>query len=439
MNKMLDLLKKGFDLSRNINLTIKGYILTGMIWALLATILGLVNELQLMALLPLPDLLDYGHLRPVYTLLLIFGSLLSFFFAGSYWILQKETGAILLAPAGWVGFKLHQTALIVGVVFILLDANKGREYGELFWIADNLMALALVLFLVTSVTAIKMAGKSGVVLTSIVVTAAGALVIYLVGNVNLPYSALGSVSPARGMQDAALQEAYRTGVLVYFILMPAFTLLYFFIPAYYKVGIFSESLFRFQVLAIIVLVPLAAGAGLVYSAAPEGLQTLGIVAGMALAVAIMAGGLNLHYSLTRSGKRFQSDALGLLIRFSLFFLIVASVLRIVLAPRFVQAALGFTWLNPRDIAFDAQTYVLMIMLAGGLYMFQKINEHTLSARNLKLIAGLAIAGIALMFVANIGHGAIQAVERSATASNGDLAVQEWSKIVYAGSFAQQEH
>ncbi|MCR9144947.1 MAG: cbb3-type cytochrome c oxidase subunit I [bacterium] len=436
----MEAIKNLIKMVSEIEFTIRAYLIAGFTWALVAVLLASLNQIQFFLILDLPPALDYGYARPLFALTLIFGALLSFFFAAAYHILKSVTGENpKLALAAWAGFKLHQFALLLGIITILAGYNAGREYGEMTWISDNLLVLALILFLATAIEALKSSGKSDMAATYSIVAAAGGLIVYLLGNIGLPTGPLTHVPLFRGMEDAAVQEFYRTGVLGYFILFPLFTMLYFFIPSYYKTPLYSERMAAFTVFGMLVMIPFAGAAGLALSAAPAFLQTQGVFTAIALAAAILAGGLNAQYTISRSGNYYISDSIGLMLRYGLFFLMATAVLRAIMSPFFMQAHFAYTGLNLRDLGRDGLTYGLLIAMGAGLIVAQKITNRTMSTRTAGIAAMSLGMGALLIFVGDLAQGFLQGGVQSETlVENGatSVAVSAWNEVIFAGTFYQ---
>ncbi len=444
----MELIKNLIKLVEDIHFTVKAYLLAGFLWSLAALALGLLNQVQFFVILGIPPELDYGYVRPLYTTALIYGALLSFFFGASYYILKNVTGSNPpLALAAWAGFKLHQIAVLFGIITILVGYNSGREYGELNWIADNLLIIALVLFLVTTIQAVIASGKKDatalVPISLAVVAGAGGLISYFFANFGLPNSPLTSVGIYRGMMDATLQEMFRYGVLGYFILFPCFAMLSYFVPSYYKVPLYSTSAVRFHTFAMIILLPLAGASGLAFSAAPGLQETVGVFTALALGFAILAGAFNVRNTLTRSGKYFRSDAVGLTLRWGLFFLIAVAVLRIFATPFFMQAAVGYTAYNVKDLSLDVVTYALPIAIGVAFIITQKISNRRLSPSAAGWFVFLFVLGAALLWIGSVAGGLLQGASQSALVDGGVPGVKvpevtDWTAVLVPGSLYQGE-
>lgn len=416
-----------------IEFTVKLYLLGGIFWSVLGFLLSLGSELMLFSPPLIAGFLDYGHLKPLSSLVLLFGAFLSFLTGLAYSILRKQIE--IKAPAAllaFICFKLHHLGLALGIVGIFLGLNKGRILGEMPWIADNIFALSLLGFPV--ILGFGFAGKrlKDPSLLLIFLSLIGALFYYALGNFNLPTGLFTSTSLFAGIQDMALQEIYLGGLLYFVILSGLFGLLYYYVPLYYRSELYSSSIAVFVSMVLLFLTPLASMAGLVHSFAPSWLQSLGIFSSMALNFAMMSGGLNAKYSITRSSKSYRSDSLGLMLRAGIFFLVLTALARALLAPRFMQAYFAYGSFAVGDPIFNVKTYALLLVFPMGLLALQNITGEAYSKRLLNWLAFFWIFGAFLFYIGNLGADLAQYSKASALDPEGqDLLVQNWRDVFFS--------
>ncbi len=424
-------------LPKNIDAIIRYYLLAGIFWLLVSSLVVVITRLYLVFPAFLPGMIDYGHLRPIYTSLLIFGGLLSLFIGLSYFILKNEgyklpKAAVYVAA---VGFQLQQLALLGGVAGILFGFNKGREYGEFVWIVDAVLTSALILFCINILLALR--NRKLTVISALIATAAiGNPLFYFLGNFNFPYDLLSSSPLLTGLRDSTLQGIYRAGLLSYTIILPLLVLLYYFVSYHYKVSLYNRAIVYPLLGAIVILTPFSGAVDLVFSAAPTGLQTLGIVSFMALNFALLIGGLNIDFGLRYSSKPYHSDVIGFMLKAGLFLLISAALVRALLAPRFMQSWFALSPLNIRDLAVPAHTYGLLIATSCSTIALQTLNNRHLSARLLSWVLWLFLSGIVLIYTSDLVSSLFQHVKSTAMLETGELAVKEWSDIFFAGTLYQ---
>lgn len=412
------------------------FLAAGILWATVASLLGLVNQVQLWLQLPGPESgLGFGTLRPLYTTALIYGAGLSLFMGAAYFAVQKaENVSLKFEWLGLVSFGAIQAATVLGLLTILAGYNKGHEYGELTFVSDNLIAIGLLVFIISIVLSNARPKDSGYtpVLVAVLTTVAALLVTFLLSNIGQPTGPLSSVPLYAGYQDAALQEYSRFALLGFGILGPLLALSYFFVPHYYSVPLYSRSMSGFQILGMLVMFPLAGAAALLFSPISGPVHTMGVAAVVAGSSAAVSGALSSVYTVTKSETKLRSDSVGLFFRYGLFLLIAWAMLRAVLSLGFVQSGFGFTQLNALDISRDAQTYGLLILSGAAYVAGQSVAEK---AANRTLISWHLILLVSAALIALLGDVVLGASQANAMTSvvSGKLTHPAWTQALFAGT------
>ena len=131
------------------NKTVKYFILATMVWGAVAILVGLVISLQ-MAFPALNFGLEYtsfGRTRPLHTNAVIFAFIGNAMFAGTYYSLQRILKARLFND---VLSKFHfwgwQFIILCAALTLLGGYTTGKEYAELEWPIDIMIALVWVAF-----------------------------------------------------------------------------------------------------------------------------------------------------------------------------------------------------------------------------------------------------------------------------------------------------
>ena len=113
------------------------------VWGIVGMTVGVVLAAQLMwpALNFDISWLSYGRLRPLHTNAVIFAFGGCALFATSYWVVQRTCQAPLFLPRlasftfwGW------QAVIVAAAVTLPLGMTQGKEYAELEWPIDLLIA-----------------------------------------------------------------------------------------------------------------------------------------------------------------------------------------------------------------------------------------------------------------------------------------------------------
>lgn len=412
--------------------TINAYIVTGFVWAFVAAVTGFISQLQLYTFWPSSEVVSYGILHPIYTNMLIFGAGLSLFFGASYNILREEEEA--KAVPQWLpllGFGLHQLALGFGLMTLIGSGNDGREFGEMSWIADNFLTLSILVFIITSAISLRGSVDLSYSATLMTLSASGLLITYLLGNFGQPYTITQSTPVFTGIQETALQQFYTMGILGFGIVLPAFTMIFYYFPAYSGIPLASGMSAKFVAWAIAVTVPLAGAATLTYSMAPGVITTIGFAAYAAFFVAILTGAVNQMETVFGSEAASSSnknDAVSFLLRGSCLLMLVYALVRLVALIPGVQASYDTTFWNVSDLSADMISYGLLAFTGAGIVATQRMNAKEAPAMlSLVQMAGLALGGV-LILIGSIMGGLAESSAMSAMTENGELAMKAWSDV-----------
>jgi len=127
----------------------RDFILATMVWALVATLLGVLIATQLVfwqVNFGVPWL-SFGRLRPLHTNAAIFAFVGNMMFAGIYYstqrLLKTRMASDLLSRVNFWGWQL---IIVCAALTIPLGLTQGKEYAELIWPVDILIAVVWVIF-----------------------------------------------------------------------------------------------------------------------------------------------------------------------------------------------------------------------------------------------------------------------------------------------------
>jgi len=368
-------------------------------WSIIALILELVNQLQLIYQIPDNYVLGYGQIRPALAMALLFGAGLNLLFAHGYLTFARvERENVVWPPLGLAALALLNLSLAAGVVAIWLRFNTGREYGELPFLFANGVILSLLLF--TAILLLTVGKKAQVQPGSglVVFISTSLIIVYFLGNLGLPIHPLHTVSLFQGVQDSGLQEYYRFALLGSGIILPTVAVH----------SLWQEKQAEVPALGLTVVLlgagaALAGWSGLLLGPAHPVLQTMGSVTGLIFAIAVLAAAVLLY----RAGAE-------PLARFSAIALAVLALILALTSVRSGAARFGFTYLGNRDLVQAA----FLLLLPAGLLLVSRGFQIRIPARSVQLI----LIGLGLSLAANLIQGTIQAFATS----------EKWFSVLFAG-------
>ncbi len=279
------------------NKTVKYFIMATMIWGAVALVVGLLIALQLA--FPAFNLgLEYtsfGRTRPVHTNAVIFAFIGNAMFAGIYYSLQRVLKARLFND---VLSKIHfwgwQLIILLAALTLLTGFTSGKEYAELEWPIDLLIAVIWVTFGWNMIgTILKRRVKH--IYASVwwyLATFLGVAVLHIVNSIEIPFSLLKSYPVYAGAQDAVVQWWYGHNAVAFFLTTPWLGLMYYYLPKASNRPIYSYQLSIVHFWTLIFLYMWSGPHHLLYQALPDWVQALGVTFSIMLIAPSWGGMIN---------------------------------------------------------------------------------------------------------------------------------------------------
>ncbi len=290
---------------------VRKFMVATFVWGLVGMLVGLLIALQLaVPTLNLPPFLTFGRLRPLHTNAVIFAFAGNAIFTGIYYssqrLLKARMFSDLLSALHFWGWQL----IIVGAALTLpLGFTQSKEYAELEWPIDILIAVVWVIFAVNFFMTIARRREKHLYvaiwfyIASIVTVA----ILHIFNNLALPAGPLKSYSVYAGAQDAFMQWWYGHNAVAFFLTTPFLGLMYYFMPKAAERPVYS---YRLSILHFWTLVFMYIWAGphhLHYTALPEWASTLGMIFSVMLWMPSWGGGINGLLTLRGAWNRVVDD------------------------------------------------------------------------------------------------------------------------------------
>lgn len=266
-------------------------------WGLVGMLVGLIVAVQLF--LPEANLgnpyTTFGRIRPLHTNAVIFAFVGNAIFAGIYYSMPR----LLKAPMwnknlSWFHFWGWQLIILLAAITLPLGITTSKEYAELEWPIDILIAVVWVAFGANMIgTLLTRREKHMYVaiwfyLASFVTVA----VLHIFNSLALPVSFLKSYSAYAGVQDALVQWWYGHNAVAFFLTTPFLGLMYYYLPKAANRPVYSYKLSIVHFWSLIFLYIWAGPHHLLYTALPEWAQVLGVVFSVMLIAPSWGGMVN---------------------------------------------------------------------------------------------------------------------------------------------------
>ncbi|MBW3519476.1 cytochrome-c oxidase, cbb3-type subunit I [Flavobacterium sp. NKUCC04_CG] len=263
--------------------------------------IGMLVGLLLAVMFLFPNLTDgipwlsYGRLRPLHTNAVIFAFVGNAIFGGIYYSLQRLLKARMFSD---VLSKIHfwgwQIIIICAVITLPLGFTSSKEYAELEWPIDIMIAIIWVIFGINMIMTIMRRRERHlyVAIWFYLATFVTVAVLHIFNSLEWPVHMLKSYSVYAGVQDALVQWWYGHNAVAFFLTTPFLGLMYYYLPKAANRPIYSYRLSIIHFWSLIFLYIWAGPHHLLYSALPEWAQNLGVVFSVMLIAPSWGGMIN---------------------------------------------------------------------------------------------------------------------------------------------------
>ncbi len=279
------------------NAIVRCFIIATIVWGAVALIVGLLAALQLA--FPWFNLgLEYtsfGRVRPIHTNAVIFAFIGNAMFAGIYYSLQRVLKARLFNDIiSKVHFWSWQLIIVLAALTLFMGITTGKEYAELEWPIDILIAISWVLFGWNMIgTIIKRRVKH--IYAAVwwyLATFLGVAILHIVNSIEIPVSLTKSYPIFAGAQDALVQWWYGHNAVAFFLTTPWLGLMYYYLPKASNRPIYSYQLSIIHFWTLIFIYMWTGPHHLLYNALPDWLQALGVTFSVMLIAPSWGGMIN---------------------------------------------------------------------------------------------------------------------------------------------------
>ena len=287
------------------------------IWGLVAFAVGLLAAVELL-LPPLRDrmgegtvgygvvdtllsipYLQFGRLRPLHTNAAIFAFAGNAVFAAVYYSTQRLCKARMWSDKlSALHFWGWQLIIVLAALTLPLGITQGKEYAELEWPIDLLIAVVWLFFFGTNffmTLAKRRERHMYVALWFYIATIVAVTVLHVFNNLVVPVfgaTLVKSYPIYAGVQDAFMQWWYGHNAVAFFLTTPFLGLMYYFLPKAAERPVFSYRLSIIHFWSIVFIYIWAGPHHLHYTAIPEWCQALGMAFSVMLWMPSWGGMLN---------------------------------------------------------------------------------------------------------------------------------------------------
>ena len=341
------------------------------VWGIVGMAVGLLIAAQLMWPVLNFDVawLSYGRLRPLHTNAVIFAFSTSALFATSYYVVQRTSHVPLFMPRlasftfwGW------QAVIVLAAVTLPLGLSQSKEYAELEWPIDILIAVvwvayAVVFFGTLAKRRIRHIYVANWFYAAYILTIA---LLHIVNNIVIPVSFFKSYSIYAGTVDAMVQWWYGHNAVGFLLTAGFLGVMYYFVPKQANRPIYSYRLSVVHFWALISIYTWAGPHHLHYTTLPDWAQSLGMVFSLMLLAPSWGGMINGIMTLSGAWHKLRTDPILKFMIVALSFYGMSTFEGPMMSIRTVNALSHYTDWNIGHVHSGALGWVAMISV-GAIY------------------------------------------------------------------------
>ncbi|MFZ5532125.1 MAG: cytochrome-c oxidase, cbb3-type subunit I [Pseudomonadota bacterium] len=291
---------------------VRQFAIMTVVWGLVGMTVGVWIAAQLLWPALNFDLpwLSFGRLRPLHTNAVIFAFGGCALMGTSFHVVQR-TCHVRLFSDGLAAFVFWgwQLVIVLAAVTLPLGMTQGKEYAELEWPIDILIALVWVAYAVVFFGTIIKRRVPHIFVANwfygaFVLTVA---VLHIVNSAALPAGWTKSYPAYAGAVDAMVQWWYGHNAVGFFLTAGFLGMMYYFVPKQAERPIYSYRLSIVHFWALISIYMWAGPHHLHYTALPDWAQSLGVVFSLMLLAPSWGGMINGMMTLSGAWHKLRTD------------------------------------------------------------------------------------------------------------------------------------
>lgn len=313
--------------------------------------------------------ITFARLRVLHTNTVIFAFGGCALMATAFYSVQRTCGVRLWSnKMAWATFIGWNTVIVAAIITIPLGITQGKEYAELEWPIDILIAICWLMYSFNFALTIANRKTSHIYVSNWFFLAMMIMITYLhvVNSLAIPVSLFKSYSIFSGVQDAMIQWWWGHNAVGFYLTGGFLGIMYYFVPKQANRPIFS---YRLSVLHFWTLsfgyVWLGAH-HLQYTALPDWTGSLAAAVSLAMIIPSWGGALNGMMTLSGAWDKLRDDYILRFLIMSLAFYAMSTFEGPVMAAKTVNALSHYTDWTVGHVHSGALGWVAMVA-AGALY------------------------------------------------------------------------
>ena len=313
--------------------------------------------------------LTFSRLRPLHTNAVIFAFGGSALIGTSYYVVQRTCHVrLVLDKLAAFTFWGYQAVIVLAVITLPMGITQSKEYAELEWPIDLLLAVVWVSYAIVFLGTI---GKRRVkhiyvanwFYAAFIITVA---VLHIFNNLAIPVTLTKSYPIYSGVVDAMMQWWYGHNAVGFFLTAGFLGMMYYFVPKQADRPVYSYRLSVVHFWALISIYMWAGPHHLHYTSLPDWAQSIGMVFSLILLAPSWGGMINGMMTLSGAWHKLRTDPILKFMIVSLSFYGMSTFEGPMMAIKTVNALSHYTDWTIGHVHSGALGWVAM-MTIGSLY------------------------------------------------------------------------
>ena len=406
---------------------IRKFSIMAVVWGVVGMLVGVIIASQLVW----PELnlglpwTSFGRLRPLHTNAVIFAFGGCTLFATSYFVVQRTCQTRLFMPKlanftfwGW------QLVIVAAAISLPLGYTQGKEYAELEWPIDILIAIvwvsyAIVFFGTIGTRKVKHIYVANWFFGAFILTVA---LLHIVNSAAIPAGFMKSYSAYAGVQDAMVQWWYGHNAVGFFLTAGFLGIMYYFVPKQAERPVYSYSLSIVHFWALIFTYMWAGPHHLHYTALPDWTQSLGMAFSLILLAPSWGGMINGMMTMSGAWHKLRTDPILRFLIVSLSFYGMSTFEGPMMAIKTVNSLSHYTDWTVGHVHSGALGWVGLVSMGAIYYMIPRLfgQKQMYSIKAIELHFWLATIGIVLYIASLWISGVMEGLMWRAINTDGTL-------------------
>ncbi len=406
---------------------VRQFALMTVVWGVVGMLVGTLLAAQLLWPALNFDIpwLTFSRLRPLHTNAVIFAFGGSALFASSYYIVQRTCHVRLFSDrlAGFT-FWGWQLIILLAAISLPLGMTSGKEYAELEWPIDLLIAVVWVVYGVVFFGTLMKRRISHIYVANwffaaYIITIA---ILHIVNSAAVPVSMTKSYSLYAGTVDAMVQWWYGHNAVGFFLTAGFLGMMYYFVPKQAGRPVYSYRLSVVHFWALISIYMWAGPHHLHYTSLPDWAQSLGMVFSLMLIAPSWGGMINGIMTLSGAWGKLRTDPILKFLIVSLSFYGMSTFEGPMMSIRTVNALSHYTDWTIGHVHSGALGWVAMVSIGSMYILIPRLygRREMFSIKAIDLHFWVMTIGIVLYVAAMWIAGVMQGLMWRATNADGTL-------------------